>query len=198
MFSNPRNWFPDLFFANAFAYLVILMAIVDFALPRILERQRPGGPAVARDRGSFAFIYAAAFLSVAIGIAFRAWNWGIALGLYQYIGLCIIVPGLVVRNWAIIKLGRLFSRTVTIEQGHHLIVDGPYRWLRHPAYTGMLLMYAGINLALGTWLGAIVGPAILLSATIYRIRVEEKTLLEAFGGEYGEYMQRTWRLMPGW
>lgn len=198
MFNNPNNWFPDLFFANAFAYLVIVMALVDFVLPRMLALQRRGEPAVARDRGSFAFIYAAAFLSVVIGIAFRAWNWGVALGVFQYIGLVLIVPGLVVRNWAILKLGRLFSRTVTIEQGHHLIVDGPYRWLRHPAYTGMLLMYAGIDLALGTWLGAIVGVAILLAATIYRIGVEEKALLEAFGQEYGDYMQRTWRLVPGW
>lgn len=198
MFNNPNNWFPDLFFANAFAYLVIVMALVDFVLPRMLALQRRGGPAVARDRGSFAFIYAAAFLTVVIGIAFRAWNWGVALGVFQYIGLVLIVPGLVVRNWAILKLGRLFSRTVTIEQGHHLIVDGPYRWLRHPAYTGMLLMYAGIDLALGTWLGAIIGLAILLAATIYRIRVEEKALLEAFGQDYGDYMQRTWRLVPGW
>lgn len=78
------------------------------------------------------------------------------------------------------------------------MVDGPYRWLRHPAYTGMLLMYAGINMALGTWLGTLIGVGVFLTATLYRIQVEEKALVEAFGEQYRAYMRHTWRLLPGW
>jgi protein-S-isoprenylcysteine O-methyltransferase Ste14 len=198
VFKNPGNWFPDLFFANAFAILVIILALVDYVLPKILERQRSGGPTLVRDRWSFPLVYAATVLSVITGVAFRTWNWGISLGAFQYVGLVVIILGLVIRNWAIVKLGQFFSRTVTIEMGHRLVTDGPYRWLRHPAYTGMLLMYAGINLALGTWLGALVGLGLVLIATLYRIGVEENALIEAFGKEYPEYMRRTWRLIPGW
>jgi protein-S-isoprenylcysteine O-methyltransferase Ste14 len=198
MFNNPGNWFPDLFFANAFAILIIILAAVDFVLPKILERQRSAGPTLAKDRWSYPLIYGATILSLIVGIAFRNWNLGEALGAWQYAGLGIIVLGLVIRNWAIVKLGQFFSRTVTIEKDQHLVTVGPYRWIRHPAYTGMLLMYTGINLAVGTWLGALVGLVLVLMATLYRIGIEEKILIAAFGEEYREYMRHTWRLIPGW
>ncbi len=123
---------------------------------------------------------------------------GLALGTYQYVGLIIIVLGFVIRNWAIVKLGQFYSHTVTIKMGHRLVTDGPYRWLRHPAYTGLLLVFAGINLALGTWLGALVGLGLVFIAAVYRIHIEENTLLEFFGNEYREYMKHTWRMVPGW
>ena len=198
MFKNPENWFPDLFFANAFAILIIILALVDYVLPKLLARKRTSAPTLVKDRWSFQFVYITSVFSLAIGILFRIQDWGISLGALQYAGLVVIVLGLVLRNWAILKLGQLFSRTVTIEKGHRLVTDGPYRWLRHPAYTGMILMYAGINLALGTWLGSLIGAGFVLIAALYRIDVEEKTLTEAFGEEYREYMRRTWRLLPGW
>jgi protein-S-isoprenylcysteine O-methyltransferase Ste14 len=198
VFNNPDNLFPDLFFANAFGVLIIILALVDYVLPKILERQRSSAPALVKDRWSYQVVYITSVLSLVVGILFRIQNWGISLGAVQYAGLVVIVLGLVIRNWAILKLGQFFSRTVTIEKGHRLVTDGPYRWLRHPAYTGMILMYGGINLALGTWLGALVGSGLVLIAALYRIDVEEKTLAEAFGEEYREYMRRTWRLLPGW
>jgi protein-S-isoprenylcysteine O-methyltransferase Ste14 len=198
VFKNPESWFPDLFFANAFAVLIIILALVDYILPRILARQRTSPPTLVRDRWSFQFVYITSVISLAVGILFRIQNWGVFLGKLQYAGLVVIVLGLILRNWAILKLGQFFSRTVTIEKRHRLVTDGPYRWLRHPAYTGMILMYGGINLALGTWLGALVGSGLVLIAALCRIDVEEKTLTEAFGEEYREYMRRTWRLLPGW
>jgi protein-S-isoprenylcysteine O-methyltransferase Ste14 len=198
VFNNPNNWFPDLFFANAFAILIIILALVDYILPKFFELRRLRSAALVRDRWSYPLVYIATILSIIAGIAFRFWGWGLAPGTPQYIGLVVMVIGLVLRNWAIIKLGRFFSRIVTIEIGQRLVTDGPYRWLRHPSYTGMLLMYAGINLALGTWLGALAGLGLVFIATVYRIQVEEKALVELFCDEYRAYMQRTWRLFPGW
>ena len=125
-------------------------------------------------------------------------NWTITPGAIQYFGLVLIPIALALREWAIIKLGRFFSRTVQLEPGHRLITDGPYRWFRHPAYTGMVLIDLGVALALGTWLGAAITLILILSATMYRITVEEKVLIAAFDNEYREYMKRTWRLFPGW
>lgn len=102
------------------------------------------------------------------------------------------------REWAVIKVGRFFSRTVQIEAEHRLIRDGPYQWIRHPAYTGMVFIYVGIALALGTWVGAALSLALMLAATTYRIIVEERQLTTVLGDEYRDYMARTWRLFPGW
>jgi protein-S-isoprenylcysteine O-methyltransferase Ste14 len=78
------------------------------------------------------------------------------------------------------------------------VTGGPYRWFGHPVYTGMVLNYVGIALALGTWLGGIVALGTLLAAAVYRIREEEHLLIEASGNEYRDYMRRTWKLFPGW
>ena len=85
-----------------------------------------------------------------------------------------------------------------VEQGHRLIQDGPYRRLRHPSYTGMLAIYIGLVLALGTWVGALLALVVMFAAVYRRIQIEEEVLLEAFGDEYRAYMRRTWRIIPGW
>jgi len=112
--------------------------------------------------------------------------------------LLIIIAGLAIREWALIKLGRFFSRTVQIQTEHKVITEGPYRWIRHPAYTGMILIYAGIIMSIGTWLGALLTFSIVTISLLYRIRVEDRTLLDAFGDEYRDYMKQTWLLFPGW
>lgn len=88
MFKNPGNWFPDLFFANAFAILVIILALVDYGLPKMLERRRLSGPALVRDHWSLPLVYVATVLSLAIGFVFRIWNWGLALGAFRSLWAC--------------------------------------------------------------------------------------------------------------
>jgi protein-S-isoprenylcysteine O-methyltransferase Ste14 len=116
----------------------------------------------------------------------------------QYVGLGLMVAGIALREWAIIILGRQFSVVIAIEADHRLITDGPYRRLRHPAYTGGLVATMGFALALGSWLTVIPIVAILLLAFSYRIRLEEELLLTVFGDTYRDYISRTWRLFPGW
>jgi protein-S-isoprenylcysteine O-methyltransferase Ste14 len=90
----------------------------------------------------------------------------------------------------------MFTRFVQILPGHRLVMTGPYRFVRHPSYSGLLLFYGGMGLALGSWLSlaALVGlPALGIA---YRIRVEERALLAAFGEEYRAYMLRVRGLVP--
>ena len=112
--------------------------------------------------------------------------------------MVVLVTGGFLREWAVYLLGRHFSRTVKVTVGQHLVTAGPYRRLRHPAYTGMILMDVAIVLALGTWIGALVMFIALLIPTLYRIRVEEGVLEAAFGDQYLAWARRTWRLFPGW
>jgi protein-S-isoprenylcysteine O-methyltransferase Ste14 len=87
---------------------------------------------------------------------------------------------------------------VAIETDHQLVTRGPYRWLRHPAYTGGFLAMIGFHLAMGGWVSTLLTAITLLPSFIYRIKVEEEVLLSVFGAEYQAYRHRTWRLFPGW
>ena len=78
-----------------------------------------------------------------------------------------------------------------------LVTRGPYNYIRHPSYTGSLLILTGLSLTIGTWLGSLFAFVVSLIAHEYRIRVEEEALREAFGSDYEEYEKRTWKLFPG-
>lgn len=80
--------------------------------------------------------------------------------------------------------------------GQTIVQNGPYRWVRHPAYTGSILTLIGFALGL-TLIASLVILVICFVGFLYRIQVEEKALVEVFGKEYQEYMQRTWRLFQG-
>ena len=112
-------------------------------------------------------------------------------------GVMLLWLGVAFRLWAIFTLGRFFKLTVTIQEGHRVVDRGPYRWLRHPSYTGALLAGAGIGLALDDWLSIVVLLGAMAIAYLIRIPVEERALLEEFGEDYADYAARTARLVPG-
>jgi protein-S-isoprenylcysteine O-methyltransferase Ste14 len=188
-------WFPNKAFANLYGIVVLAALLSDQLIPLLVGRK--GRPTTsARDRGSFLLIYLASTLGLAAGLYFRYRNIGVAPLWMQALALPLLAIGTLLREWAIVLLGRFFSRTVTIEQGHRLIMGGPFRFVRHPAYTGMLLADSSIILGLGTWAGALFMFIVMLLAALYRIHVEEQALLERFGDEYRAYMRNTGRLFP--
>lgn len=199
MFRDPYNWFPDRYFSTVLAIVVIGTYVIDYAVPNLQARRTSGhwGPREA-DRSSLLVIRIAGIAAVVTAFAARRVDVTLTPPAVQYAGLVLIAGALAFREWAIIKLGRFFSRTVQIESEHRLITDGPYRRIRHPAYTGMVLIYVGFALALGSWAGAAASLAIMLAATTYRISVEEEALIANFGAQYRDYMNSTWRLFPGW
>jgi protein-S-isoprenylcysteine O-methyltransferase Ste14 len=111
-------------------------------------------------------------------------------------GLAIEAAGLWLAVWARRHLGRNWSGEISVKVDHELIRSGPYRWLRHPIYTGLLLMYLGVAVVTGEWLAA-AGFAVAVSAYWRKIRIEETTLDAAFGPSYSEYRRTTWALIPG-
>ncbi len=197
MFHNLFDWFPNTLFSSIYALVFFGVFILDNTLPRLFARGAPA-PVVRRDRGSFQLIQLAGIVAIFGGGLLRYWRAGLLPVWAQWAGLGLAVAGLAFREWAVVRLGRFFSRTVQVEAGHRLIVDGPYRFVRHPAYSGMLAIYVGLVLALGTWAGALLALAAVFAATAQRIHIEEQVLIEAFGDEYRDYMRRTWRLLPGW
>jgi len=157
---------------------------------------RPNLAKFRQDRGSYFVIAITIYLTILIVITVREANLALLPTLFQWLGLAIIWLGTLLRAWAVFSLGRAFTVVVQITPGQHLITAGPYRWVRHPAYTAVLLALGGFGLAVGSWLGAILAIAIALIGIGYRVRVEERALLAAFGDEYRNYMQHTGGLFP--
>jgi len=197
MFNDPSGWFPNPLFTDLFPILFFGVFVVDYIVPR-LTNPNYQRKSLESDRGSYLVISVTVFLAISLSIYFRMKNIGTLTGFVQWLGLLLMIVGTSFRQWALINLGRFFSRTVQIEPEHKVITKGPYRWIRHTAYTGMVLAYTGIGLALGTWLGALLSFVIVTVGLLYRIRVEEHALISTLGPEYLEYMKRTWLLFPGW
>jgi len=107
--------------------------------------------------------------------------------------LCLI--GLAFAVWARVTLGRNWSGVVTLKEGHELIERGPYRFVRHPIYTGILTMFFATALALGHLAGF--AATLLMFASFWiKLRDEEKLMLQQFPGQYAAYRQRTRRIIP--
>jgi protein-S-isoprenylcysteine O-methyltransferase Ste14 len=113
-----------------------------------------------------------------------------------WVGIGVMVGGIALRFWATRALGRYYTRTLRTADDHKVVDSGPYRILRHPGYTGVLLMWAGAGLAT---LNCIVVTALIVGMSCaydYRIRCEEQMLRSALGRQYDTYSARTWRLVP--
>jgi protein-S-isoprenylcysteine O-methyltransferase Ste14 len=113
-----------------------------------------------------------------------------------FIGICLMLAGTAFRWYSARVLGRYFTFDVAIQSGQILIEAGPYRYIRHPSYTGALVTLVGFGLALGNWAGLVAAVSCLGVAYVYRIPVEEAALTAALGEPYVQYMHRTWRLIP--
>jgi protein-S-isoprenylcysteine O-methyltransferase Ste14 len=111
-------------------------------------------------------------------------------------GICLMLAGIALRWYSARVLGKYFTFDVAINSGQTLIEAGPYRYIRHPSYSGALLTLFGFGLALGNWAGLIAALLCLGSAYAYRIPVEEAALGAALGDPYKQYVRRTWRLIP--
>ena len=116
--------------------------------------------------------------------------------LFESIGLAFCVAGAALACWSRHLLGRNWSGVVELKQDHELIEAGPYRRVRHPIYTGLLLLFFGNAVMVGDWRG-LLAVAIVFASFWHKLRVEERWLGEYFGARYADYRRRTRALFPG-
>src|SRR5204863_9546580 len=138
-------------------------------------------------------------VSIAAGI-YAARHWPAATLLhgqmFAYAGVLLFVAGLFLRWWAIITLGRFFTVDVTVEKDHELVDRGPFRLVRHPSYTGVLLTFVGFAVSLRNWAALLIILLPIFAAFNHRMNVEEDALSRALGSRYADYIRRTKRLVP--
>ncbi|HLJ69206.1 MAG TPA: isoprenylcysteine carboxylmethyltransferase family protein [Chloroflexota bacterium] len=111
-------------------------------------------------------------------------------------GLVLLWTGIGLRWWSIRTLGRYFTFDVMTSADQPVITSGPYRVMRHPSYTGLLLIFGGIGVMLANWLSLALLIVFSLLGLIYRIHVEEAALEEALGDGYRSYAAHRRRIIP--
>ncbi|HEV3072100.1 MAG TPA: isoprenylcysteine carboxylmethyltransferase family protein [Solirubrobacteraceae bacterium] len=112
-------------------------------------------------------------------------------------GIALIGVGFAIRIWSVATLGRFFKLTVAIQEGHRVIDHGPYHYVRHPAYLGIIVSSIGFALITSDWIALCIMLAATTMMFAVRIRTEERALVQALGSEYLLYMRHTPRLVPG-
>ena len=152
-----------------------------------------------RDAGSLRLLWVVNLLSITGGVTLSAAGLGLRLpgGIaWEALGLGVFFAGTALRWWAIWHLGRFFTVNVAVAEDQRVIDDGPYRLIRHPSYSGLLLQFAGLGLTLGTLPAFLVVLIFPTLAILFRIRIEESALRAHLPDAYGAYMARTKKIVP--
>jgi protein-S-isoprenylcysteine O-methyltransferase Ste14 len=192
---------PELFPSSAatlvFSIVFLLWPLTEIIGGGIIPLIRRGGARTRRrDRGSVVLIYGSIVVSLAVAFSLAAAGIAMLPSWAFYPGIILMVVGIALRQWAIAVLGRFFSAAVRVQQDQMVVDTGPYRYVRHPSYTGALMIFVGLGLALQSWGAVLVLALIFAVAYGYRIHVEERALISQLGEAYLTYSRGTKRLIP--
>lgn len=160
--------------------------------------RRKGG--LGRDRGTRAVVSVSVVGSVVVAGLLRVKVPALdasAVQLFGAVGAGLLWLGLALRAWAVWTLGGSFRTSVEVDADQPVVTRGPYRWVRHPSYTGLLLIALGAGFGVGNWLGLALCAVVPPLGVLPRIAVEEAEMNRVLGDRYRSYQARTHRLLPG-
>jgi protein-S-isoprenylcysteine O-methyltransferase len=175
----------------------VVLGLSELGLASFKRAQ--SGTTRGADRGSLRLLWAVIGVSLVLAYLLPANAPSLQVtpaAAWWDLGAALFVMGLLLRWYSILYLGRFFTVNVAIAKDHRVIDTGPYRYIRHPSYTGVLMAFIGLGLCLGNWASLTVLVIGTVPVFLWRIRVEEAALVGALGDSYREYMQRTRRLIP--
>jgi protein-S-isoprenylcysteine O-methyltransferase Ste14 len=181
------------------AFTVLLLTWIGFeAVMGGLQRLRATGPDT-RDPSYFVLLLALVASVLAAEVLGRRgrllWPGGLVWPVVA--GLALVAAGIGLRAWSIVTLGRFFQYRIRVQPGHQVVTSGPYRYVRHPSYTGIAMVLAGIALASGDVWSLLAVAALGGAGLAVRIRAEERQLTQALGAEYERFAAGRKRLVPG-
>ncbi|MGD0543170.1 MAG: isoprenylcysteine carboxylmethyltransferase family protein [Candidatus Acidiferrales bacterium] len=175
---------------------------IIWIIPEIIaSRRRPAASSFTlKDRNSYLVVMSMLWLGIAadFALSFTFPQAAIQSGrvTFFFIGIGVMYAGMALRLYSMSVLGRYFTYQVAVHTDQPVIETGPYRYIRHPSYTGGLITLAGLGLALGNWAGMFVLLAFMAAGYAYRIPIEESALAASIGEPYKAYIRRTYRLVP--
>ena len=191
--------------AQRTAFYAVIACWWIFLLTFWLRKRPPRALEMKRDRTSLIgmLLQVVAYLCVwfhplqrktvsPIGFASPVVEWGLAV-----LTVAIAVASTWLVNAAARRLGKQWALAARLVEGHTLIQDGPYRFVRNPIYTGMFGMLVATGLAVTQWIPLLVASFLFIAGTYIRVRSEERLLREAFGSEFEAYARKVPALIPG-
>ncbi len=187
------------------AYIITFVGVIVITrVPEIIgaSRWRSQRDPAARqvDRGSFVVMSIVTGGGVVVACVLAAFWASAAIPRFRaqvtIAGIVVILLGAALRWWAIFTLGRYFTFDVAVRSTQSVVQSGPYRFVRHPSYTAILIMLLGVGMALTNWASLVAMLAGGLIGLLYRVNVEEHALVEALGQPYRDYMRHTKRFIP--
>ena len=195
-----------LIYTNATAYCVFIAVCLVWLIPEMITMARQMAKmsrkeSSIQDRNSLWILLGLQWTGLALNFLL-GWSFPAAAIRWQrtwffLVGLLFILLGISLRWLAIRTLGRYFTRDVAVSADQPVVQKGPYRLIRHPAYTGTFLTMLGVGLAITNWASLISLLICVILGHLYRVKVEEKALIQAIGEPYIEYIRRTKRFIPG-
>jgi len=194
-----------LIYTNVTAASIFLAACCIWNVPEVIGALKQMAKvsrkeATIQDRGSLHILIGLQWAGLALNFLFAGlfqiaaipWN---RTALFA-VGIILILLGVALRWYAIWTLGRYFTRDVAVSTGQKVVQNGPYRAIRHPAYSGTFLTMLGVGLAVTNWASLLALLICVLVGHLYRVRVEERALIQTIGQPYVAYMHRTRRFIP--
>ncbi len=176
----------------------LLINLASFGFEFIQWKQRRGEAAKA-DKGSYALLLTCAAAGLVwLGLASKITPSAMIRppSAAFVVGIAMYLAGFGMRRWSEMTLGRYFTFSVMTSPGQPVITSGPYRFVRHPGYTGVVLVVIGAGLVNGNWVGLVGWTPLVVLPLLYRIHVEENALLAALGDRYRAYAAHHKRLVP--
>jgi protein-S-isoprenylcysteine O-methyltransferase len=179
----------------SWAVFVIYWTVSSFGVKRDLRRRSRWRAALMRIA---VIIFIAAWLSHRSNTRqLHAYLWPLASSfppsIVRLLGALICVFGIALAIWARAHLGRNWSPAPSLKEGHELVTSGPYQCIRHPIYAGMLAAALGSALVIIWWSITFLIMAIMFT---WRVRIEEKLMMQQFPTQYPDYKKRSWALIP--
>jgi protein-S-isoprenylcysteine O-methyltransferase Ste14 len=183
------------------AFLTLVSAIwIGFEVWLFIRDRTQGKGKTDKDRGTVYYNLIAITGGITLASVFNGYRMFFFPGGRSatgfWIGVCIMLLGFGLRIWAVVTLGGSFRTTVETHIKQLVVKTGPYRLVRHPSYSGLLLMCIGFGIAVQNLLSLAIALVLPLVALLYRIHVEEKALVLAIGSAYKEYQGETKKLIP--
>ncbi|RHB46917.1 isoprenylcysteine carboxylmethyltransferase family protein [Exiguobacterium sp. AM39-5BH] len=180
------DWLDGLFVLTSVAWL--------YEIWRYRNRSEPTDG--ASEHASFYIVSLMMVTVFAISIGLSVWTDTRQATLQRLLGLSGFIAGVSLRYWGIRQLRHQFTRHVVVRPADELVSSGPYRYLRHPLYTGLLFITFGFSLFFAPWTIALVGTCLMSLALLWRIHIEEKMLTSHFGVTYERWAKSRKRLIP--
>lgn len=189
--------FTSSYAAVGFVITIICFFIAEVIGGKIIPWMRRGGAKVQRRAvGLNGLLYVSWIVVFGVCAGFAGNGIALLPSWVYYVGIAAMLAGIALRQWAIAVLGRYFSGVIGVQKEQKVVEAGPYRLIRHPSYTGVLIFLSGMGIAVQSWAAALVNIAIFGVAYGYRLFVEERILIRELGASYVDYMKRTKRVIP--